>query len=260
MGAFGFSCYVLGWVEVAGLVVFPAAFVAGYQFPLLVALLGEGRDNVGKHVGLAYAWNTLGAILGSLAGGFGLLPALSATGAWVAVVIVLAILCIWAVALSRRRETRSARLVLPLAAAVVGLFFVSLTGPTAAWRHGPVGAGRVRFEDASPNGLRAWLRDRRRELSWEADGVESSVGLLRTSDGYAFAINGKIDGSSRADAPTQVMSGLVGAALHPEPRRALVVGLGTGSTAGWLASVASIQQVVSGSGDRPRGAGPNQFR
>ncbi len=67
--------------------------------------------------------------------------------------------------------------------------------------------------------------------------------MIRGSEGYAFAISGKIDGSSRGDAATQVMGGLVGAALHANPRRALVIGLGTGSTAGWLAGVPSIERV-----------------
>ena len=61
--------------------VLPAAFVAGVQFPLLIALLGRGDQHVGRQVGLTYAWNTAGAIVGSLAGGFGLLPLLTAPGA-----------------------------------------------------------------------------------------------------------------------------------------------------------------------------------
>src|SRR5262249_38963861 len=56
-------------------------------------------------------------------------------------------------------------------------------------------------------------------------------------------VNGKSDGNTIADAPTQVMLGLIGAAFHPNPRRALVVGLGTGETAGWLAQVPSIERV-----------------
>ena len=39
------------------------------------------------------------------------------------------------------------------------------------------------------------------------------------------------------------MSGLVGAILHPAPADALVIGLGTGSSAGWLAAVDSIDSV-----------------
>ena len=39
------------------------------------------------------------------------------------------------------------------------------------------------------------------------------------------------------------MSGLLGALLHDGPRRILVVGLGTGSTAGWLADVPGVERV-----------------
>src|SRR6202023_2363667 len=73
-------------------------------------------------------------------------------------------------------------------------------------------------------------------------GVESSVGLNK-ADSASFIVNGKSDGNARADAGTQLMCGLIGAALHPKPEKAMVIGLGTGSTAGWLASVPSMQRV-----------------
>lgn len=244
MGAGGFGALVLGWTAVAALVVFPAAFVAGLQFPILVSLLGRGREKVGAHVGLAYAWNTAGAIFGSLAGGFGLLPLLTAPGAWVSVALLLAALAIAALLLSARREEGTLlgrAIALGTAAACVAL--LTATGPTAVWRHSPIGAGRVKLAGASPNRVQEWKRDVRRSVVWEADGVESSVALLRTSTGVAFSVNGKVDGNSRGDAATQVMGGLIGAALHREPRRALVIGLGTGSTAGWLAAVPSIERV-----------------
>jgi spermidine synthase len=142
-----------------------------------------------------------------------------------------------------RAERSRFRWSIPLAAGLASVLFVSATGPTAAWRHSPIGAGRVDLSKASPNRLREWERDFRRRLVWQADGVESSVALLTTSGGVAFVINGKIDGNSRKDAPTQVMGGLIGAALHVHPKRALVIGLGTGSTAGWLAAVPTIERV-----------------
>ena len=39
------------------------------------------------------------------------------------------------------------------------------------------------------------------------------------------------------------MGGLLGAILHPQPRSAMVIGLGSGSTAGWLGEVPSIDRV-----------------
>ena len=228
VGAEGFGGYVFGWTVVALIVVFPAAVVAGVQFPLLISLLGSGRDDVGHQVGLAYAWNTAGAIAGSLAGGFGLVPLLTAPGTWRLVVVLLALT---AIAFS----WRSAVLALVAVAAIFTL------GPTAAWRHSGIGAGRAPAHD-SPNAIREWIWRNRRTLVWDADGRESSVALVDSSD-YAFVVNGKVDGSARGDAGTQVMSGLVGAILHPHPSRALVIGLGTGSTAGWYGAIPSMERV-----------------
>ena len=242
-GAIGLPGYAVGWTGITCLVVLPAAIVAGIQFPQLVALLGKGREGVGEDVGLAYAWNTLGAIGGSLAGGFGLVPLLSATGAWKAVVVLLAGLSGWTFVLAVKGETSGRRSRLALPAIVASLLLILFEGPTAVWRHTPIGAGRVRFEESSPEAVAAWQRDQKRGLLWDADGKESSVALLKTEAGVAFAVNGKVDGNSREDAATQVMSGLIGAVLHPGAREALVVGLGTGSTAGWLGAVPSIARV-----------------
>ena len=244
-GAFGFAGYVAAWSLVAAIVVFPPAFVAGLQFPLLIGLLGKGRERVGVDVGNAYAWNTVGGIAGSLAGGFGLLPLLSATGTWVFVVGLLCALGLLALLLSLRSGASRPRggVWLPIGAAAASLLLLTAHGPTAAWRHSAIGAGRLDLRGLSANALRGWVRDRRRQLAWQADGRESSVALLKKENGYAFAIAGKVDGSARGDAGTQVMGGLIGAALHPDPRRALVIGLGTGETAGWSAAVPGIERV-----------------
>jgi spermidine synthase len=165
LGDFGFSGHVLGWSMVTFVVVFPAAFIAGFQFPLLIALLGRGRENVGKDVGLAYAWNTLGAIAGSIAGGFGLLPALSAPGAWRAVAIVLVIVAV-SLALSAVRSQRQ----ISIAAMVIGVLALgagAAKGPTAVWRHSGIGVGRFDTPD-SPNGYRFATNDNRRRLIWDA--------------------------------------------------------------------------------------------
>src|SRR5207248_7321686 len=108
LGAAGDAGAIAGWTIVAAIVVLPVAIVAGFQFPLLIALFGEGREGVGRDVGLAYAANTAGAILGSLAGGFGALPWLSAPGVWRLVAFVLVLLGLTAAVLSMRRERRHA--------------------------------------------------------------------------------------------------------------------------------------------------------
>ena len=87
-----------------------------------------------------------------------------------------------------------------------------------------------------------WENEVRRSVLWEADGVESSVAIVG-QDGLAFYVNGMCDGNAVKDVGTQVMLGMIPAALHPRPQTACVVGLGTGETAGWLADVPSVQHV-----------------
>ncbi len=236
----GLWSYVGGWTVVTAIVVLPSSIVAGAQFPLLVALLGRGRSHVARHVGRAYLWNTVGGIAGALAGGFGLLPLLTAPGCWQAVSILLAALAVTAVAM----EGRALRRLVPVlggAAAIVGMLWTAV-GPTAVWRHSSIGVGRAKAPlSAGPNALVAWIRDMRRAVIWEREGVESSVAVQAIA-ALSFVVNGKVDGNARNDAPTQVMSGLLGALLHPGARRSLVIGLGTGSTAGWLAAVPGMER------------------
>ncbi len=242
LGNVGFGGHVLAWMIVTAIVLLPAAFIAGVQFPLLISLLGRGREDVGRHVGHAYAANTLGAIVGSLAGGFGILPLLTAPGTWKLVVAILALLGAAAIFVDARPISRLVRHVPTAVAVVLAFVLITPVGPTAAWRHSPIGAGRVRLADSSLNDIHAWSNDRRRDIGWEAEGRESSVALA-TNGGYAFMVNGKVDGSARGDVGTQIMSGLVGALCHPDPKNAMVIGLGTGSTAGWLGSIPTMDRV-----------------
>jgi spermidine synthase/MFS family permease len=243
LGNLHFGLLVGEWSVITAAVVLPPSIVAGYQFPLLVGLLGRGRRDVGREVGLAYAANTAGAIVGSLAGGFGLLPALGATGAWKLDAILLLVLQAVVLAWALRSEKSGWRpLVLPVTAAALALAMLGGRGPTAAWRHNPIGAGRAATVLEGLNDLREKVNARRHSIVWEADGVESAIALKRVDD-FELIINGKSDGSAFQDAPTQVMSPLVAAMLHPNPRRGLVIGLGTGSSSGWLAQVPTIEHV-----------------
>ena len=233
-----------GWAVIASVVILPAAFVSGLQFSLLIGLLGQGDKDVGKHLGLACSWNTVGAICGSLAGGFGFLPLLSAPGVWRSVAALLAVLGVSVFAYAWQLARRRVWAIATVGAGIVAAGMIACPGPTAVWRHGAVGAGRVARMRmlTDPNDLRDWENEVRRSVLWEQDGVESSVAIVG-SDALAFYVNGMCDGNAIQDVGTQIMLGLIGGALHPQPRTALVVGLGTGETAGWLAEVPPIEHV-----------------
>ena len=127
----------------AALVVVPPAFVAGAQFPLLVALLGRGREHVGRDVGWATACNTGGAMLGALAGGFGLLPLLTAPGCWRLVAALLVVLGLVGGGGSTRDGRALLRLVPRRDRSRRAWRLLAAPGPTAAFRHSGIGAGRA---------------------------------------------------------------------------------------------------------------------
>jgi predicted membrane-bound spermidine synthase len=250
---FGFSGQVAAWSVIGLVVIFPAALISGLQFPLLIALIGQGDKNIGKQVGNAFAFNTVGAMAGSLAGGFGLMPLLTATGSWGLVVVLLVGLGAVAWLAAVRQGYNAQRhgngmnsvlrgMVAPIVAGAAALACLLAVGPTAVWRHSGLGAGRAQLPPANVNAMRNWQNRMRRMTVWEADGIESSVALV-AADSYSFYVNGKSDGNARQDANTQIMLGMLGAILHPEPKAAAVVGLGSGESAGWLAATPGIERV-----------------
>ena len=236
-----FAASTVGWTVIAAAVVFPAALVSGVQFPILVALAGEGDRRIGREVGFCGAWNTLGAIAGSLAGGFGALPMLTAPGAWRLGTGMLAATGLAAGMLAVRDRRSKLGLAFPAVVAAAAVALLLANGPTAVWRHSGIGAARTEIPRAG-NPQRAWVHGIRRSLLWEAEGVEASVAIV-ADHGLSFYIDGKSDGNAIEDAGTQIMLGLLPALLHPDPQTALVVGLGTGETAGWLAEVPSMERV-----------------
>jgi len=243
LGTLGFHGHLLAWATLCLIVIFPGAFIAGLQFPVLIALLGKGKRLVGSQTGAAYAWNTIGALAGSLAGGFGFIPMFSAPGVWKLATVLLAVLAaISAVLAVVQRFANLKNTLFPIVTALVAMAVLGTTGPTAFWRHSEIGVGRLSVFQGSPNEMREIVQAVRRRTIWETDGVESSVAMT-AARGLAFVVNGRTDGNATGDAGTQIMSGLIGVALHANPSNALVVGLGTGSTAGWLAAVPSVERV-----------------
>jgi spermidine synthase len=273
LSSLGFSALVLAWTSITAVVVFPAALASGYQFPLLFALLGSGRDRVARHVGTVYAFNTAGALLGSLLGGFVLMPKLTVVGCYRLVAVVLLTLALVSLVFDcfslftapseasggpggtegplrggrrgrRRNWTRAltTRALQVVALVTLGFVFTAQSGPTAVFRHLPIGAGRVELPGRTVNQLRLWSGIHNGNVLWQSDGVETSVALTK-ADQLAFVVDGKSDGAVFTDRATQAGAGLIAALMHPAPKRSLVIGLGTGMTAGFLGAIRTMERV-----------------
>ena len=74
-----------------------------------------------------------------------------------------------------------------------------------------------------------------RELLFYDEGISTTVAVVRDPGGTTLTVNGKGDASNDTDMPTQLLLGHLGALLAPDARRALVIGLASGVTAGAIA-------------------------
>ncbi len=167
LGTLGFYGHVIAWTALCSVVVLPPAFISGLQFPLLIALLGRGKKLVGSQTGAAYAWNTIGALAGSLAGGFGFIPKFSAPGVWRMVIVLLCALSFVAAFLASRQRGRWSAMFAPVVIALFAVSMLGATGPTAFWRHSQIGTGHVTQFQGSANEMRDLMQKFRRETIWK---------------------------------------------------------------------------------------------
>lgn len=208
---------------VAGLLL-PMTITFGAAFPFAIALASEGDETVTARIGLVYAINTVGAILGSLLAGFVLVPALGLHVTIRLVAAVSAITAIATLALAARGRGRLAGFAL---AAIVAIAI----GLAPQWDPSLLSSGVYKYAPAMQNGnMEASLTAG--ELLSYREGSTGTVAVRQTLGTISLAIDGKVDASNAGDMLTQRMLAHVPLLLHPNPQRAAIIGLGSGVTLG----------------------------
>ncbi len=212
----------------AALAVLPATLCMGGVLPLTIRIYASGADRVGRDVGTAYSVNTLGAILGSFAAGFVVLPVLGlqrglGMGALVTVGLASALL------LAGRRSAR--RVGLAVAFPVLAVLATMLV-PRWSLTHFSAGLFRVSIAKEIIESQKWALPT----LEYYHDGIATTVSVERWGKTVALKNNGKVDASNGDDMATQIMVGLMPFVFHPtalhKPPRAAVIGYGSGVTIG----------------------------
>ena len=205
--------------------IFVPTFLMGAQFPVVVRLVARDLKTLGHHVGTAYASNTVGTILGSLIGGFLLIPLLGVqnTILWAVFVnIVLGIILLYTSSLQANLKTY----VLP------GLLLVWVLGARGidSWDKAVISSGSFmpyRIEE-----LEGALQHKNKILFYK-EGLHTTVTTELAIDGNIFLrVNGKTDASLGLDMRTQLLSGYLPMFFHKNPEDVLVVGQGSGVTLG----------------------------
>ncbi len=216
--------------------------LSGALLPLLFHHLRRRVGELGRTAGRIYAWNTLGSLAGALVGGYLLLFFLDlhqvyrvALGA-----LLLAAILQSALLAAGARRALALGLVVPAGAALALL-------PAWAGERLSVGAFRQRTplptSYAGPEAFYAARREVSRLVRYEDDPV-ASIAVVEIGGALALLTNGKNDSSLGRDQPTTVLLGLLPALFARAAERALVVGYGTGVTAGALAALPETREVV----------------
>jgi len=231
-----------GWIVGAELalgaaLLLPITLAAGAAFPMaLAANIPGGRGGSrtaptsaptgdAAAASQVYVANTLGAIAGSLAGGWLLVPALGLRGTIVTLAIAGAIVAALLVLTSGARAVTSMSLGAAAAASAAVVFFAPPWNPEmlsgGAYKYAPY----LRGGDLEA-GLSAGT------LLYYREGAAGTVSVRKTAASIAMAIDGKVDASNDADMLTQRLLAHLPLVLHASPRDVAIVGLGSGVTAG----------------------------
>ncbi len=202
----------------AALVLLPGALGLGIAFPLAAHVATAGT--MGAGTGRLYAANTLASILGSTCAVFLLVPALGPHYAVVAVALAVALV----VLLAGRRVVL---LVLLLAAAI------GLAPPTDVARERLLsGVYFTPWAWTSGGEIdeRSWREGV--DIPFFAYGREATVCIWRWFGTHGLLIDGKAVATNQVlhDIHHLALLGHVPMAIHPDPQRVLVVGLGMGTT------------------------------
>lgn len=210
---------------VAAAILLPTLLM-GATFPFACRLAGGDEAGVGRSVGAVYSWNTLGSILGSFAATFLLLP----MAGLVDTIRIAATLNLAAAGLLARRPPVLALLL----AGIAGAWLLPGWDPkvmvSGAFIYGEANAADARRLDKS---LRGYLEEDT-ELLGRFNDAYGIVTLHRDREGtLSMRVNGKTDASTgSADRANMLFVGHLPLLQHPDPKTALVIGLGGGLTLG----------------------------
>ncbi len=197
----------------AFLLLLPLTFAIGTTYPLAVRILADRTEEAAPASARVYAWNTVGAIAGSLAAGFALIPALRYEGTVQVLVVTSATLAWLALLALERRAVWSWGLA--AAPAVCALLLFRPPVPERLLLTSPLNipnTGSILYYDV---------------------GRSASVVVLRQDGGLALRTNGLPEALMDSPGMTARFSGEfwmspLAVITRPEVRDMLVVGYGGG--------------------------------
>ncbi len=244
IGENGAMIFILKFAMSFAVMLVPTMFMGGV-FPLVMRYCSERLSLLGRSVGIVYASNTAGTILGSFLTGFFLIPLIGIQSSILLAImldLLLAILLVVGVTKGMRRVTgwsmgRRAAAAMVLILLGTGIHFGAPGWDTLVLNSGVYQyANDLEEKDLTPDGFFDFTSGDF-ELKYYKEGMTTTVMIVlqKSSNSILLMVNGKIDASSIGDMPTQLLSGHLPTLLVGRPRKALIIGYASGITVGAVA-------------------------
>jgi predicted membrane-bound spermidine synthase len=246
-GSWGFEQLVAGQAGLCLLVLLVPTTCLGLGFPLVARVQARRPEEVGARVGSTYAWNTVGNVLGAAITGAALIPSVGTLDAFHVNLACNALAGVLLVGVAREATARQRLLVAAaLALAVIPYGVVGRGWADALLRaqshlrlrDGPDPRAAAAVRAAHPTAsFAAWQKSYvvppgTRPQYFFAEDAHAAVLAFGDEDDLWLSVNGKPDASTLNDLDTQLLLGHAPLFLHPAARSLLVIGYGSGITAG----------------------------
>ena len=202
----------------------PMTLAFGAAFPFAVAMATKRDESVTENIGLVYAVNTIGAILGSLLSGFVLIPRFGLHGTIRLVAAIAAMVAVIILIKSARAAGRT------FAFALAGAVAVAIA-LVPEWDRALLSSGAYKYAPAVRGPSLETALTAGELLSYH-EGSTGTVAVRRLTGTTSLAIDGKVDASNAGDMLTQRLLAHMPLLLHPNPARVAILGLGSGVTLG----------------------------
>lgn len=233
-GAFGerFSLFLTANFLLCFLVMVPATLFMGASFPVAGAVVVDTFGRCGRRIGLLYAGNTLGAILGAFLAGFVLLPWLGVQNTLVLTILINLVSGLILALASLEKKSWARGYVTPAIAASLIFTLVFLWQPSwdkLRMTSGPY-AYAVQYQKRS-------ITERLKgvEQLFYREGPIATVSVIREGAHIRLLVDGKTDAGNFRDMTTQVLVGHLPLLIKPDAKEVLVIGFASGITAGAVA-------------------------
>ncbi|NOR44866.1 MAG: hypothetical protein GQ534_04700, partial [Candidatus Delongbacteria bacterium] len=214
----------------------PATLLSGMFFSYGLFMIKQCTDKPAANISFFYGWNTVGGIAGIITTAFLLIPYFGLDPTLRITSTMLIVAGLLSVFFMKFRNIVKVQI-----AGITCLIVIWFVVPDINKIAITVGVGINTLDYQNQPDIKKYgigkIYEQYVDLIYYRDGFTATINVSKhkQTNEISIATNGKSDGSSYTDMPTQKLCGHLPALFHPNPKTACVIGFGTGTTVGSLA-------------------------